>query len=175
MDWTPSQATIRLVNMMFKQATSHAIMAEETSTSTSKAAQNDNSDSKAKEASDLQESSSSSSDSSTSIKTSKPKASSAKIEDGPKIIVPVFEQREALDEQIKSQIIINLSKFTDKSPPTKISESLKSMLDSKFGKGWCVFAGAHFSGSCTFEEKYFAQIAFGTYTITLFRIFIPNQ
>ncbi|KAM0672268.1 dynein light chain [Ordospora colligata] len=146
-------------------------MAEENSTFTNKPVQNDSNGSKDKEVPDTKDSSSSS-DSSTS---SKSKASSLKIEEGPKLIVPVFEQREALDEQIQAQIIVTLSKFTDKSPPTKISESLKSMLDSKFGKGWCVFAGAHFSGSCTFEEKYFAQITFGTYTITLFRIFIPNQ
>ncbi|ADM10877.1 dynein light chain 1 [Encephalitozoon intestinalis ATCC 50506] len=95
--------------------------------------------------------------------------------DGPKVVEPVFEQREPLDEQIKGQIVLSLATFTDESPPTKICEALKSMLDSKFGKGWCVFAGGHFAGSCTFEEKYFAQISFGTYSITIFRIFIPGS
>lgn len=93
---------------------------------------------------------------------------------GPKVVEPVFEQRESLDDRIKSQIVLSLATFTDETPPTKICEALKSMLDSKFGKGWCVFAGAHFAGSCTFEEKYFAQVSFGTYAITLFRIFVPG-
>ncbi|AFN82350.1 dynein light chain 1 [Encephalitozoon romaleae SJ-2008] len=97
------------------------------------------------------------------------------IVNGPKVIEPIFEQREPLDDQIKSQIILSLAMFTDETPPTRICEALKSMLDSKFGKGWCVFAGAHFAGSCTFEEKYFAQISFGTYSITVFRIFIPGS
>lgn len=97
------------------------------------------------------------------------------IVSGPKVIEPIFEQREPLDDRIKSQIILSLAIFTDETPPTRICEALKSMLDSKFGKGWCVFAGAHFAGSCTFEEKYFAQISFGAYSITVFRIFIPGS
>ncbi|UYI28394.1 dynein light chain 1 [Encephalitozoon cuniculi] len=118
---------------------------------------------------------SSSRDSEKTSKTTAQGSQSGGIVAGPKVIEPVFEQREALDEQIKSQIMLSLATFTDETPPTKICETLKSMLDSKFGKGWCVFAGGHFAGSCTFEEKYFAQISFGVYSITIFRIFVPGS
>lgn len=94
---------------------------------------------------------------------------------GPKVIEPVFEQNSRLDSQIKEQIILCLAKFTDKTPPTKICESLKAMLDNKFGRGWCVFSGGHIAGSCTFEEGHFAQVSFGEYTIIFFRIFIPQK
>ncbi|AFM97637.1 dynein light chain-like protein [Encephalitozoon hellem ATCC 50504] len=125
---------------------------------------------KREEASDSSSKESKKSDVSSSQK-SQPK----NIVGGPRVIEPVFEQREPLDDRIKSQIILSLATFTDETPPTRICETLKGMLDSKFGKGWCVFAGAHFAGSCTFEEKYFAQISFGTYSITAFRIFIPGS
>lgn len=94
---------------------------------------------------------------------------------GPKVIEPVFKGRSNLDDQIKSKIILSLATFTDKTPPTRICESLKAMLDSKFGKGWCVFGGGHMAGSCVFEEGYFAQILFGAYEIVIFRTFIPPK
>lgn len=103
------------------------------------------------------------------------KNNAEKTDVGPRVIQPVFEQRNRFDDQIKEQILLSLATFTDKSPPTRICETLKAMLDSRFGKGWCVFAGGHIAGSCVFEEGYFAQISFGTYTVILFRIFVPQK
>lgn len=100
---------------------------------------------------------------------------SSKEDIGPRVVEPVFENKNGIDEQIKAKIVLSLATFTDKTPPTKICESLKAMLDSKFGSGWCVFAGGHLAGSCVFEEGYFAQVSFGAYTIILFRTFIPQK
>lgn len=95
------------------------------------------------------------------------------LEEGPKVLEAKFIQKGKLDTNIESEIKLTLAVFTDASPPTKICEALKAMLDSKFGKGWCVFAGAHLAGSAIFEEGFFAQIVFGNYLIIAFRTFIP--
>jgi hypothetical protein len=86
-----------------------------------------------------------------------------------------FDPKLQLDEAIKAEIVRVLAKYNDRSVPTRMCEELKEMLDRDFGKGWCVFAGGHLAGCCTFEDLYFTQISFGSYTIIIFRTYVPQK
>lgn len=55
-------------------------------------------------------------------------------------------------------------------------KSIFSLVEDKFGEGWNIFGGTHYSGICTYVEKHYFEFEIGEgYRITLFKSFVPSK
>lgn len=86
-----------------------------------------------------------------------------------------FDKEKKFPEDIKEEIRKALLPLIAKAEPTKISKNLAAMLNKKFGEGWNVVTGGHFSGNFTYIEGFYTEAKVKDLVISIFKIYIPQK
>ncbi|KAF9764042.1 hypothetical protein NGRA_0874 [Nosema granulosis] len=86
-----------------------------------------------------------------------------------------FDKSKKFPEEIKEEVRKALLPMLSKPSPTTISKNLVSMLNKKFGNGWNVVTGGHFSGSFTYIEGFYTECKVKDLVISIFKIYIPQK
>lgn len=58
---------------------------------------------------------------------------------------------------------------------TKFPSHIKECLELKFGEGWNVFSGKHFSGACRFLDGHFAEFEIDGSIVVVFKSYVMNK
>lgn len=97
------------------------------------------------------------------------------IKDGSKEAEP--KRIKLLNTQMNENIIKCIEEeckgIKENEDASKIAEKLYKMLEKKFPKGWCVFAGSHFYGLCVHEENHCLEFEIDDCRVGVFKTYLP--
>lgn len=108
-----------------------------------------------------------------------PMASTTKEEESEKQRTKDIEfkfKKEPADVVLKEAIMEIYKKHAENKPTLpQLAEKIKKDLDSKFSKGWIVFAGTNMVGACSYIEGTLADVEVDNISFVLFQTYCPEQ
>lgn len=79
-----------------------------------------------------------------------------------------------MSENIIKCIEEECEKISKDEEASKIADKIYKMLEKKFPKGWCVFAGKHFFGLCVHESNHCLEFEIDDIRVCVFKTYLPN-